>query len=81
MYVDGTTARVLSVVRAEIARACAEERGDCDEVWRQMFAKNEADVRKRIAQELEAVRQSHQNCPNPECAQAYRDAARIARGV
>jgi hypothetical protein len=45
-----------------------------------LIAKVEAEVRERIAQELEAVRQSHQNCPNPECAQAYRDAARIARG-
>lgn len=37
-------------------------------------------LRAQIAADIEAVRQSHQNCPHPECAQAYRDAARIARG-
>jgi hypothetical protein len=32
-----------------------------------------------IADVLESVRASHQNCPHPECAQSYADAARIVR--
>ena len=37
-------------------------------------------IREQIAADIEAVRASHLNCPHPECAQAYGDAARIARG-
>lgn len=39
-----------------------------------------AEVRERIAQAIEAAMESHLNCPHPECAQSYRDAACIARG-
>lgn len=36
-------------------------------------------VTEELAKVLDSMRVSHQDCPNPECAQSYADAARIVR--